>query len=159
MRDLRRRCVLAFGSLAASIAGAGDVQAFGLFHDRDVNVAPTAYVVETVPTSYLVPTVYVPTSYVLSPSYSYVVPTSSRRRYVATSYEVLPTVLPTSYVTDELPVRVPSVVPSTQVYPTAHHSETSYSDPCDPCAVRPPPCCCATSSLAPRRPRPVGARC
>ena len=89
MRDVRRDWVLVIGSFVASLAGAGEARANG-FYWHDNSWAPTAYVVETVPTSYVVPTAYVvptsyvvptayvvPTSYVLSPSYSYV----SRRAF------------------------------------------------------------------------------
>jgi hypothetical protein len=138
MNASRRGCWLVFGFLMASFAAEGDVRANGWFQ-RDVYVAPTSYVVAA-PTSYVVPTAYVletpayvATSYVLSPSYSYVSPRVARGRYVATAYVATGYDLTTS------------LLPTSLVYPTVY-AETPVGGSCDPCVVRPP--CCATSSLA-----------
>ena len=66
MRAKWRSRILVLGAIGPALVGAGDVQANGLFR-RDVYVAPTAYVVETVPTAYIVlSTAYVvPTTYIV----------------------------------------------------------------------------------------------
>jgi len=154
MRTKWRSRVLFLGTLAPALAGAGGVLANGHF-GRGVYAEPSAYVVDTVPTVYAMPTAYtiptvyaqptsyvpyspayVPTSYVLSPTYSYVAP-RSYRRYVATGFG-----LPQTY------------VPTTVLYPSAFETQ-AVSGSCDPCAVTPP--CCESASPLVASPPPVRA--
>lgn len=146
MRANWRNRLLVLGSLGPALAGAGDALANGHFR-RGAYAEPTAYVVETVPTAYVLPSAYivpstyvvpttyvpyspayVPATYVLSPSYSYVAPTSYRR-YVATGFG-----LPRTYVA------------TSALFPTVVETQ-AVSGSCDPCAVAPP--CCDSAAAAP----------